>query len=121
MNTKEKLYNIEDGPSRDRLIDAFKYAYDKNANVDVHFIVALGYSAPRDDPKCAYIPAYMGKTRITRLEHENGTGNSFNVYGHCRASLTRIDGFGSDSDASTYRFVAYYNAANRKGTIRFSE
>ncbi len=121
MNTKEKLYQIEDGPSRDRLIDAFKYAYDKRGRIEIHFDVAIGYTGLREDPKTVYISADMDRLRILRLEHEDGSGRSFNIYGTCRANLTRLDGFATKMDMETYRFVAYYNAANRKGTIRFSE
>lgn len=123
MDTKEKLYQIENGPSRDRLVDAFKYAYDKDARVDIHFDVALGYTAPRDDPKSVYIPAYMGHTRIVALEHESGSGHSYNLRGYCLANLVRMDGFATDESEGTqaYQFVAYYNTANRTGTIRFNE
>ena len=44
MNTKAKkstyTFDVVCGPNLDRLLDAFKYAYDFNAKVPVAFVIA---------------------------------------------------------------------------------
>ena len=71
MNTNSSLnevvVNLVDGPSRDRLIDAFKYAEDDSTLVPVDF-----YTKSKE--KIPIVP--------TMLEHEDGSGHSFNGHGY---------------------------------------
>ena len=111
---KGRKFNIEAGPSRDLLFDSAKYAYDADAHVFIKFSVALGYTMPLGHPGCAYIPAKMVGTKIVAIEHEDGSGYSFNLQGYCEASLERYG-----DQVEPYKFFAYYNAKTRKGTITF--
>ncbi len=118
MNTKEtsneRTYKIVDGPNRDTLFDSCKYAYDDNANVQVRFSVPIAYTMPKDNPGCLYIAMEIRNIRIASLEHEDGSGASFNIFGYCEADKNV---FGKDFKA--YRFRAYYNSRTREGTIAF--
>ena len=116
MNTnKERSFEIVSGPNKDTLFDACKYAYSKNSKIAVEFGVALGYTMPRDHPGCAYFPMNMRGVVISSIEHEDGSGESFNLQGYCRASLD------INQNLKAYRFEAYYNTKKRSGTICFSE
>ena len=41
LHSKSEHYNIVAGPSRDRLLDAFKYARDNTSNVPISFVIVL--------------------------------------------------------------------------------
>ena len=121
MNTnskKERLFDIVNGPNRDTLFDACKYAYSKNAKVPVGFTVAAGYTMPEGSPGRAYFSLRLTDLTIAGIAHENGSGESFNLHGYCRADL---DSFGSTATYSSYYFSAYYNTQTRTGTIKFTE
>ena len=119
MNTKkstieERCYEIISGPNKDTLFDACKYAYSKTARFAVEFGVAIGYTMPRGDPGCAYVPMNIHSIVIAGIEHENGSGESFNLHGFCKAALSL-----TDKTVKNYRFHAYYHTKTRKGTIVF--
>lgn len=119
MNTKnETRYDIVNGPNRDALFDNCKYAMDKGINIPVEFDVAFGYTKPKDDPGCVYIKMAVSNVRIVAIEHEDGSGNSFNLRGLCSANLKPIGPNGPVAKRA-YKFEAYYNAKTRKGTIKF--
>ena len=117
MNTSitERCYEIMNGPSRDTLFDACKYAYAENANVAIDFVVATGYTMPKGHPGRAYIPMRLTDIVVAGIEHEDGSGESFNLHGYCRADL-RISG---STTYSNYYFRSYYNVKSRTGTINF--
>ena len=120
MNTN--TFDIVKGPNKDILFDACKYAYNKLADITVKFTVAAGYTTKPDDPRCAYIPMTVTDVMICGIEHEDGSGESFNLHGYCNANL---DSSGSTGGGNMiykpYRFVAYYNTKKRKGSITFSK
>ena len=110
MNTnqkKEKYYDIVNGPNKDALFDACKYACVKGANIPVSFDVVKGYTMPKNDPGCAYIIMATTDFRIIGIENEDGSGESFNLHGYVKRSGTQ------------YRFKAYYNTKRREGVITF--
>lgn len=118
----EKIFEISGGPNRDMLVDAFKYTYDHAAHVKVTFQVPFTYGVPLHETpfgeKPQYYPMRLSDVRITSLEHEDGSGHSFNIHGYCRADLNP---FRADNPVlSSYRFKAYYHAQSRKGWITFS-
>jgi hypothetical protein len=122
MNTTKnatRSYGITAGPNKDTLFDACKYAYSDTANVTVNFSVALGYTAPKDDPGCAYIPMPIADIIISEIAHEDGSGESFNLRGYCKAVLDTS--FVGDANLEPYRFEAYYNTKRRKGVISFTK
>lgn len=114
MNTKRIDFEIFNGPNKDMLFDACKYAYSKTVKFAIDFGVAVGYTMPRNHPGCAYIPMDMHDVMVRGIEHEDGSGESFNIHGVCRAVLC-----GTSDNAKLYKFKAYYNAKTRTGTIAF--
>lgn len=120
MNTKrikikERHYEIVNGPNKDTLFDACKYAYSKTAKIAIDFGVVVGYTMPRNHPGCAYVPMDMSDVAIRGIEHEDGSGESFNIHGICKATLI------SSNDAKFYKFKAYYNSKTRTGTFTLFE
>ena len=115
---KEKYYEIVVGPSKDLLFDACKYAYSKNANISVSFSIAAGYTMPANDPTAGCIPMRIKNIRICSIEHEDGSGESFNLHGYCMADL---NSFHANVNYESYRFKAYYNTKNRRGCITFTK
>lgn len=120
MNTKKternRIFDIVNGPGRDALFDAYKYAYDDKTHIHIEFAVAIGYTTPVDDPGCAYVPMDIEDIKIRGIEHEDGSGYSFNLHGWCKADL----GHGSkNAGLKSYKFKAYYNAKTREGCISF--
>lgn len=118
MNTKrtERIFDIVNGPSISLLFDACKYAYDRVITIPVNFTVVLAYIAPKDNPSRAYIAMPISDIVIAGIEHEDGSGSSFNLYGYCKANLDTID---MKMARTPYKFEAYYNVRSRKGTIIF--
>ena len=115
MNTPSKSYSIVGGPSKDLLFDACKYAHSENVGVQLDFHVALGFTAPPSDPRCAYIKMALKDVVVTGISHEDGSGESFIIEGHCDADL---HSFGiAEYVYEHYRFKAYYNTHRRKGTF----
>lgn len=116
MDTKnEKCYDIVAGPNRDALFDACKYASNKNVSFVVKFSIAVGYTAPKDDSGCAYIPMDIKDIKILGIDHEDGSGHSFNLHGYCMADP---ESFGRPNKSyKQYKFKAYYNAKKREGRI----
>ena len=113
MNTRKDLYDIIGGPNRDLLFDACKYAYDKSVSVLVEFSVVVGYTKPKDDPGRANIMMRMADVKVVGIQHEDGSGDSFNIVGYCRADVDIL------GKMYPYRFEAYYNVKTRSGSIGF--
>ncbi len=113
MDTKRtettRTYDIVAGPNKDILFDACKYAYNKTAKIAVDFTIAIGYTAPKDAPGCGFIPMTITDITIVGVENEDGSGESFNLHGHCRANL--------EGNLACYQFYAYYDSKSRKGYI----
>ena len=112
LHSTKETFKIMSGPSRDRLIDAFKYAYD-NATIPVDFIISL-----RQISENHFIEMCVDDFRIVGLQHEDGSGHSFNVSGYCSASFAEPKSEMHKPIMYHCRFRAYYNAATRKGTIK---
>ena len=121
MNTSKnsRTYKIVGGPNRDRLFDAIKYAYDADVKVPIDFQVVYGTTMPTTHPGCANIYLQLRGVRIRQISHESGSGYSFNIEGYLK---TRLDNPCEiiESEMHEYRFVAYYNADKREGTMLFN-
>ena len=111
MNTRkhenDTYYRIVAGPNKDLLFDACKYAYSRHGKIEVNFDVASEYLA-----NGAYRMLRVTDFWITGIEHEDGSGESFNLHGYCKAIPIHPDG-------SSCRFEAYYNSRTRDGHITF--
>ena len=108
-----KYYDIVNGPGRDALFDACKYAYSKESDVKVDFTVAAGYTASVGSPYAAYKPMSVGDVVICGITHEDGSGRKFILDGYCSANV-------ESSIYKTHRFVAYYDTKKRSGKINFT-
>ena len=135
-----KGYNIYDGPSRDRLFDACKYAYEED-QINLDFKVAICYSGHLNDRDRKDLPMCITDMRLFSVGHEDGSGHSFVLEGDCKADLSldkvvtslnyqeydikayRHKYFSGDyegkDDLKYYHFSAYYNTNTRKGYITF--
>lgn len=130
MGTKSKQeslpvkfnYEIVDGPSRETLFDALKYAYDDNVVISATFTVApQEWNLPNQEPRPIF-PAKTKSWRITHISHEDGSGYSFNIEGYCKANLRRhVTTYEGRTGYLMYRFKSYYNCRTRKGRIELTE
>ena len=116
VNPKKETFLIEDGPCRERLFDALKYAYDKGVNMTVKFSIAPDKdSHPSDHFK-------VKNVRIAGIDHEDGTGHSFIVKGYleiCFGETMCNDIIKTDY---TYcRFDACYSTQTRRGRIALTQ
>ena len=115
--TKKKQFDIVDGPSKDALFDACKYAYSRNAKLEVKFTVAMAYTMSVDNGG-SYWPMKIENITICGISHEDGSGEKFILNGYCRADMRLCPG---NVIYTPYRFDAFYNAKTRKGFISFTE
>lgn len=107
MDTKLKeTFNITNGPGRDVLMDAFKYAYHKTVNIPATFEIS-GEGVRSVSRIC-----------IQSIEHEDGSGEKFNLFGTCNLNLACALG-AIEAKVINCSFKAYYCVRNRQGTISF--
>ena len=121
MNSTSKsvtnYYEIVSGPSKSALFDACMYAYSKDAKIAVNFAIPQAYSNDTNDATRMYLPMQITDVVITGIQHEDGSGESFNLEGYCKVDIDyhiRNDGV---CRYQYRRFTAYYNAKSRKGTF----
>ena len=120
MNTSKSVTNcfsIINGPSKSVLFDSCQYAYSKDVKVHIDFAIPQGYSSHSNDAVKLYLPMQITDIVITGIQHEDGSGESFNLEGHCKVDIDyhiRNDGV---CRYQYRRFTAYYNSKSRKGTI----
>lgn len=121
MNTTKtelanRSFDIVSGPNKDTLFDSCKYAYTESATIPIDLRIAVGYTMPEGHPGRAYIPMHIREVLLVSIEHECGSGESFNLRGYCEADLESL---GGRAIYKAYQFKAYYNSKTRKGTITF--
>lgn len=115
-----KIFDIVDGPNRELLVDSFKYAYDENVRIPLRFSIVLSERNESNDSH-VYVPAKTKAWRITSLQHEDGSGQSFNIEGYCKAYLLPVYPSVGEVAYLSYRFKAYYSTKNRRGQIEMIE
>ena len=113
MSISSLSRNIVNGPNRDRLIDAFKYAYDEE-RLTPGFAIYVGKTVDMDGTE-RIITNKITDITISSLQHESGSGDTFNFDGWCSVALY----FGGKE--KKYTFSGYYNARTRKGVMNFKE
>lgn len=121
MSTKgikvhKRSYSIVNGPNKDVLFDACKYAFSKTATIAIDFRVVTGYTMPRNHPGCAYTMMNIDEMKIHGIEYADEVSGNLNLHGHCKAAL----GHSSES-TKHYKFEALYNSRTREGVITFLE
>lgn len=114
--TNEKVtrsFEISGGPCKDTLFDACKYAGSKDCNVAVDFKVIYGHTG--GGSLVIYLP--VSDIVVLGIEHEDGSGESFNIHGLLTANLDIDKVFNSGVPTTRYRFKAYFSSKTRKGHI----
>lgn len=101
----ELHFNITNGPSIHRLIDAFKYAYDRENPHKATFSMLEEETGKKNEP-------VTRKVTITTLEHEDGSGNSFLFKGYM-GILPYESRF-----STVYKVSGWYNTKTNKGYIK---
>lgn len=91
MNAVNESFKIKNGPNKDMLFDACKYAREGGNKISISFQL---------EP-----PAKIEEVDILAISHEDGSGQSFNIEGYCRYG-GQIRGF-----------KAYYNTRLRTGSL----
>ncbi len=109
MNTMNRSFAIENGPSADRLFDAVKYAYEEHDRIKVGFSVAKTYLEYTENSPTAYLKLKMGDVKLIGICHESGNSHSYNLRGYCFVC--------EDGENREVPFSAYYNTRTRKGSI----
>ena len=110
MNTNKnvdvKILLIKKGPSRDKLLDAFKYNFDKVVALPISFCVeadeASGYS---------FTTVELSEIKIISISHVGEDGHLLGLKGYC---CWRVN------EMSLYKYCNYeaiYNTQTRQGTI----
>ena len=119
MNTKSVAYryDIINGPSKSALFDACMYAYSKDAKIAVNFTISQGYSNDTNDATRLYLPLPVTDIKITGIEHEDGSGESFILKGYCNVDKDYLLRRDNIYRYRYSRFSAYYDAKNRKGSF----
>ena len=97
---KEALRNIIGGPDKEMLFVCCQHAYGDSVSITAKFKIT-GEAAI----------AQIVDAQICGIEHEDGSGHSFNLRGYCTAKL------GSDVVPEPYKFEAYYNTATNDGCL----
>lgn len=106
----DSTFKITEGPSFDRLLDAFRYLCDGDADVAVRFDVS--YTAPA--PGTASLIRPTRNYAVESLAHINDSEHNLILTGTCESAQSLKDRY------EPYYFEAYYNSRTRKGRIRFS-
>ena len=118
MNTSKSVaYAIINGPSKSALFDSCKYCYSMDVKVNVNFTISQGYSNHSNDATKLYLPMQIADIAITGIQHEDGSGESFNLEGYCCADIDYYEKkcYTNTYFYENYRFSAYYNTESRTG------
>ena len=111
MNTKNmkvKTFLIKKGPSRDKLLDAFKYAYDKGVALPIGLCVEVD----KTDTSARDIKTVeVGNLTINDIGHIDDSGQTFNLKGYCNCRFNEVGSF------EFSEFESSYDARSRLGTI----
>lgn len=103
-------FEIISGPTLDELLDSFRHAYDGDACEPVEFEVE--FSRDRDNEPLL-VP--MADVRILGIQHNDGSGTSFKLYGRCMVNLRCTTGKPDEN----HGFRAYYSTKEHSGWISF--
>ena len=114
MNTVKNCYIITEGPSKDVLIDAFKYLYDESVQITLNFIAIARYDMTILSDPHAYISIRIEDIKLLGIEYEYHNKDSFILNGLCKKADPTIE-----SELKPCKFRAHYNVQDRAGWISF--
>ncbi len=103
MTTTTVQYEILDGPSADRIIDSFKYAYNRDVSCEVEFTLT-----PHDSRLKGKLGQRKVSATINGLRYESGTPGMLIIWLNANLPHHWQDNEGG-----------FYNANTRKGFLRF--
>lgn len=103
MTTTKVQYEILDGPTADRMIDSYKYAYNKDVTVEVELTLA-----PTDGRLRGKLATRKILATVTGLRYESGTPGMFTLW-----VITSMPKHIQVPEGG------FYNANTRKGTLIF--
>ena len=111
----EKLLAIiTEGPSKDVLIDAFKYLYNESVQITLNFIAIARYDMTILSDPHAYISIRIEDIKLLGIEYEYHNKDSFILNGLCKKADPTIE-----SELKLCKFEAHYNVQDRAGWISF--
>ncbi len=113
MNAEGKLYDIIDGPSKSTIFDSCRFVCEKYVDFRVQF--GMISREEGSDSESGYVTIPNKDVKIMGIQHEDGSGESFNLEGYCFADLEH----NATPNYKMYRFGAYFNTQKRIGTIWF--
>ena len=102
-------FSIRKGPSRDRLIDALKYAYDNGVEIPIGL-----YAVPRVSNRSRRI-VEVRDVRIIGLVHADSSGHLFRLQGICRLLLDEVE------ISNSHDFIATYDTSSQTGVLTFKD
>ena len=106
-NGAEEVHQIYDGPSREALFDALRLAYDK-IRPTVELTVENGMLVGEEGAQAWCSSKILFK--VIGLEHEDGSGTSFNFEGY----IVPVPGWIKEPSELIH---GYFNTRTRKGTL----
>ena len=107
ITIKERSFNIVAGPSKDVLFDCCKYLSRFNNPIKITFTVIAGYTAPNNNPGRAAVYKEVRNVSVRSIQHEDGSGESFNLEGY------------AEYEGARYKYKAYYSTKRRQGMMTF--
>ena len=108
-----EVHEIFDGPSREKLFDSLRLAYDESAPI-VEFAIKNGARLAGPVETSAWCTSRI-LFKVIGLEHEDGSGENFNFEGYIMPPPGR-----KVRVSYTEPVVGYFNTAKRQGTISLS-
>jgi len=112
MNTT-KEFLIAGGPSKDRILDNFKYSYDSCAVVPLTFTIRIAADGFVSTPGY-YTTMEITDVIITSISYQDFGSGSLRIKGFCSVDLWPLE----DQDTSVlHQFEATYDAMRRNGSI----
>ena len=114
-NGDSLVFEVMNGPSRDRIHNANMYAFDQNISIDLEFKVVF---SKRENPAGGTTREFMAlkNVQILGVVHTDRTGYDFNIQGTCDADVKSPAG--KCNTYRNFRFTMDYNSKLRIGTLR---
>lgn len=121
-NPNDKVFDIVDGPSLDRVMDAFKYCYPKRKEnisyVELFFLAKNGYRTAGPIESSMAITEQFVLPFIDQISHEDGSGTKLLIRGSFQPKRKDLGAFVAFAGKPCQ---IYYNAKTRKGWVKIAD